>query len=71
MNSNWPFLTRSPTFTLIAVTVPPVTKLALAVLALSTVPSAETDWVTVPCCTATVRVAAAAAVPDVGPFTVS
>jgi hypothetical protein len=48
--------------TLIEVTVPLVAKVALAVLALSRVPSAVAVRVTVPCWTVTVRSAAVAAV---------
>jgi hypothetical protein len=59
--SVWPFLTSWPTRTSIAVTMPPVTKPASAVLALSTEPSAVTVAVTAPCCTVTVRAAAFAA----------
>nr|BFE71529.1 hypothetical protein GCM10020092_048300 [Actinoplanes digitatis] len=69
--STWPFLTLSPTRTGIEVTVPPVTKLAAAVAALATEPSAVTDAVTVPCRASTVRVAAEAAAPASGPDTIS
>ena len=55
MASTWPAATVSPTFTLMALTVPAVAKSAAMVAEDSIVPSVATVAVTVPTLTGTVR----------------